>query len=333
MGIRAIYSQKKAELRLKYLRFRFSLLYMRIRVGTKKIFLFSIFFYLTLFFANQIEERASEGRGALYFLAYSILFFGFLLSCYLALPSRILQRLPYKSLLPIKVISLVSKTQYLFLHLIPFMLIFHLKVCFIERLQVQGDSMKPTLVKGQKIWIEKFTTGITLPSLDFPFAWQLPAKLFPQGLMAFQRGDIVVFVYPDLDSGNNTANTLDNKAGSEKHSPKIFIKRVIALPKEEYKFYNGKIYIEGQALEESYLPLGLKTPLRPEIDSLRSRLIPEKLTRLGLFFSYAAQYGLPPTGQVPEGNLLVLGDERSISQDSRTFGFVPISYVIGKVIF
>ena len=328
MRMRAFYAKKREELYLRYTRFRYPLLYHRIVLILRKSSLSFFYFYLTLFFANQIAQSAAKGSGALYFLAYFVLLLGFLLSLYSALTASMFQALIAKSLLPLRAPYLISKMQKYFLYLIPPLLIFHLKVCFIEKLQVEGSSMRPTLAHEQNIWIEKFTTGIALPPLDFPFAWQLPAKIFPQGLRAFKRGDIVVFVYPGLDSMDSTPSNADLK----KKNVGIFVKRVIALANEEYRFYKGRIYINGILLEESYLPAGLKTPLHPEIDPLRGRFVPEKLRELGLFFSYAAQYGLVAAGRVPEGSLLVLGDERNISGDSRTFGFVPISYIIGKSI-
>ena len=319
MGIRAVYLKKKEELALRYSRLRYSLLYHRILTAIYKSFIFSFLFYLTLFFTNQIANSAGKGSGALYFLAYLVLFFGSVLTLYHALPSRIIVWILESPICPQKTPYIMTKIKDFIFFLLPLILVFHLKVCFVEKLQIQGDSMKPAFVKGQKIWIEKLSSGIALPPLNFPFTWQLPAKVFPQGLRPLKRGDIVAFVYPNLET--------------KKEPDAVFIKRVVALAKEKYRFHKGQIYINNTLLKEPYLPLGLKTPLRPAVDPLRTHPVSEKLERLGLFFSYAAQYGLPAAGQVPEGSLLVLGDERNISGDSRTFGFVPISYIIGKVIF
>ena len=278
------------------------------------------------------------GSPILSFFAWLVLILAFLVTLYFLLPSRWLQRLIGRASLPFK---LLRKAKTFFLYSIPFLLAFHVKLCFIERLEIQGDSMMPSLAEGEKIWIEKFTTGIGIPPLAFPFSFALPPKLFSEGLLPFKRGDIVVFFYPGLEdqslADSHSREELLEDEGELPSSPlserKIFVKRVIALANEEYSFHNGKVYINHKPLKEPYLAPGLETPPYPEIDPLARNLIPEELNRLGLLFSYAAQYGLPPKGKVPKGSLLVLGDKRESSGDSRTFGFLPVSYVIGKVIF
>jgi len=90
-----------------------------------------------------------------------------------------------------------------------------------------------------------------------------------------------------------------------------FIKRVIGLPGEKVEIKNGKVYIynlqnpDGMALDESYLPEGLET------------------------FNYSSQ------GQIElgAGQYFVLGDNRGSSKDSRVFGPVNKSFIIGRVAF
>jgi len=89
-----------------------------------------------------------------------------------------------------------------------------------------------------------------------------------------------------------------------------FIKRIIALPGEEVQFKDGKVIVYNQAnpdgltLNEKYLPSDLLT----ENDNT------EKI-------------------QVPANEYFVLGDNRSNSKDSRSFGPVDKSFVIGKILF
>ena len=91
----------------------------------------------------------------------------------------------------------------------------------------------------------------------------------------------------------------------------FFIKRVIGLPGETLEIIDGGVIIyneanpEGKTLEEDYLPSDLKT------------------------------YGFSDNEKVTlkEGEYYVMGDNRGSSKDSRTFGPVDESFIVGRVIF
>ncbi len=108
-----------------------------------------------------------------------------------------------------------------------------------------------------------------------------------------QRGDVIVFRYP-------------------RNPQEFFIKRVIGLPGERVQITEGKVKIYNQAhpqgvfLPEPYLPPGTKT----------YNLIDNKeIIKLG-----------------PD-EYFVLGDNRNSSKDSRSFGPVNRSFIIGRVLF
>ena len=95
-----------------------------------------------------------------------------------------------------------------------------------------------------------------------------------------------------------------------KNPQEFFIKRVIALPGEEVQFKDGKVIIfndahpEGLTLDEKYLPKNILT----DDDNT------EKI-------------------KVDKNEYFVLGDNRTNSKDSRSFGAVDKSFVIGKILF
>lgn len=86
-----------------------------------------------------------------------------------------------------------------------------------------------------------------------------------------------------------------------------YIKRVIGLPGEKVKVQNGSVYINNMKLNESYL---------------------KDLTNL--FPGSFLQEGIEIA--VPEGEFFVMGDNRPHSSDSREFGPIPQSLIIGKAI-
>ena len=95
-----------------------------------------------------------------------------------------------------------------------------------------------------------------------------------------ERGDVIVFRYP-----------LDTK--------KDYIKRCIGLPGETIEFRDSKLYVNGQMVQETYLPEGL------------------------VFEDYGPI-------EVPEGQYFMCGDNRNHSSDSRVWGFVEKRLIIGK---
>jgi len=101
-----------------------------------------------------------------------------------------------------------------------------------------------------------------------------------------KRGEIVVF------------RSLQNEA--------IFlIKRVIALPGDTLGLTYGKILVNGDIVNESYLPTDVR------VDDL------------GKLVAYT-------NSPIPVGFLAVMGDNRSESFDSRMFGLVPLDNLVGK---
>jgi signal peptidase I len=96
-----------------------------------------------------------------------------------------------------------------------------------------------------------------------------------------------------------------------------FIKRVIGLPGETVEIRNKKIHIDGEPLDEPYAHF-LEPPIEPgdpnyglRVDTLRDNWGPQV---------------------VPEDQLLVLGDNRDNSRDSRFWGFLPREQVKGRAL-
>jgi signal peptidase I len=111
------------------------------------------------------------------------------------------------------------------------------------------------------------------------------------------RGDIVVFETPP-------------KAKDANGEIKDLVKRVIALPGESFSTRDGGVYINGRPLKEPYLQRGVQT-CAPNTSA----------TGCG---------DVAPT-TIPAGDILVLGDNRPASKDSRFFGPIKESSIVGRV--
>jgi len=84
---------------------------------------------------------------------------------------------------------------------------------------------------------------------------------------------------------------------------KSYIKRVIGLPGDTVEVDDGVVFVNGKKIQESYVP-----------DEYRDHI------------SSAAM-------KVPGDNYFVLGDHRSSSNDSRSWGTVPRPLIYGKAVF
>jgi signal peptidase I len=104
-----------------------------------------------------------------------------------------------------------------------------------------------------------------------------------------ERGDIITFTDPEV-------------------STRTLIKRVVATGGQTVDLLDGKVYVDGQPIDEPY------TGGKPSYALSR--------TASGVNISY------PYT--VPEGSVWVMGDNRTESQDSRYFGAIPVNTISGR---
>lgn len=133
----------------------------------------------------------------------------------------------------------------------------------------------------QLAWVPSGSMETTVPTKSLMICWKLPYALSDP---MPERGDVVTFWNEELG--------------------KLLVKRVIGLPGDTVTFGDGYVYINGEKLEEAYLPK-------------------QGITQSGDQESY----------QVPEGHLLMMGDNRTGSLDSRYWDepYVPIENVRAHV--
>ena len=108
------------------------------------------------------------------------------------------------------------------------------------------------------------------------------------------RGDVVVFRRPGEDSD------VDD-----------LIKRVVAVGGETFEIRDGRVHIDGTRLAEPYLPDAERTFAKAPIRGCANEADSQRC-------------------EVPAGKVLVLGDSREDSRDSRYFGPVDVDDVVGR---
>ncbi|ATZ72218.1 signal peptidase I [Idiomarina sp. X4] len=202
-------------------------------------------------------------------------------------------------------------------------LVLVVRTLLYEPFQIPSGSMMPTLLRGDFILVQKFDYGIKEP-------------LFQNTVIETtepERGDIAVFKYPEEPS-------ID------------YIKRVVGLPGDRIIYRNKTLYIqpaceEGRrdCPEMAVIRTQLKddgayfsgsSPLKTYEERLgdvkHDILVDPRVASRRAFF-----YDQPGTQRdewvVPEGQYFVMGDNRDNSRDSRYWGFVDETLLVGKAVF
>ncbi|RFA37689.1 signal peptidase I [Virgibacillus dokdonensis] len=99
-------------------------------------------------------------------------------------------------------------------------------------------------------------------------------------------------------------------------SEKDFIKRVIGLPGDHVEVRNNILYINGKEIEQNFL--------NGQANKTQAKIYTNNFTLEDLPGSYR---------KIPEDYVLVLGDNRENSMDSRSLGLIPMDQIVGKTNF
>ena len=135
--------------------------------------------------------------------------------------------------------------------------------------QVKGNSMVPNFTDAEYLLTDKLTYQFSTP----------------------QRGDVVVFKAP------STEPCAEDECE--------YIKRIIGIPGDSIMVQEGKVYLNGQLLDQFFLP-------------------DDYVTNPGAFCEEGKEV------KVPEGQYLVFGDNRGHSRDGREFGPIKKELILGR---
>ncbi len=158
--------------------------------------------------------------------------------------------------------------------------------------EVPTGSMKPTIVEGDRILVNKLAYDVRVPFTNISLL-KLSDPI---------RGDIIIF---------------DSKA-----SGKRLVKRVVGIPGDTVALRNNTLIINGEPLTYEDVASTSST-----VDKQENLLGIEYIVRIGKHGSQLSNF--QPI-KVPTGYYLALGDNRDNSADSRVIGFVPRHEVVGR---
>lgn len=179
------------------------------------------------------------------------------------------------------------------------LLIFASRSVIADWNHVPTGSMKPTIVEGDVIFVNKLAYDLKIPFTKWRVAnWAEP-----------QRGDIVVLFSP--------------------HNGDRLVKRIIGLPGDEVAMSNERLIINGDPIEYA------TRQFRAGDSAKQVVVLEERLDNIEHSIMVRPAQPAPRSFapvRVPPGEYLVLGDNRDNSSDSRYFGFVRRDLIVGRAI-
>ena len=182
------------------------------------------------------------------------------------------------------------------------LILFSLRSSLADWNDVPTGSMKPTILEGDRVLVNKLAYDLKVPFTTLHIAeWSNP-----------QRGDIVVFFSP--------------------HDGERLVKRVIGLPGDTVELRDNSLVLNGQPLR--YKPiseelLGGLAPAEREGRVFATEQLPGQTHAVAGNPAVPARRSFAPY-RVPEGHYFMMGDNRDDSFDSRNYGPVKRKQIVGR---
>lgn len=192
---------------------------------------------------------------------------------------------------------------------IAILLALFIRTFIIQAFKIPSGSMKPTLLIGDHLLVNKFNYGIKLPFLD----------KYILSLKKPERGDVVVFKYPENEK-------LD------------FIKRVIGIEGDIIEIRNDRLYINNKEIENRLVDKNIRNQLDSYNDNeiIKAKIYEETIDnkKHKILDQSTEDENFGPI-RVPPSSIFVMGDNRDNSQDSRKWSkthFVKLEKIKGKAL-
>jgi len=186
--------------------------------------------------------------------------------------------------------------------LILLLIVFSIRSSLADWNDVPTGSMRPTILEGDRIWVNKLAYDLKVPFTTWHIAeWSNP-----------QRGDIAVFYSP--------------------YDGKRLVKRVVGLPGDTIELRDNVLVINGQPVEYQPIAEEIVQSLSPADRAGRvfaMEQLPGQSHAVAGYPAATATRSFPPQ-TVPEGRYFMMGDNRDDSFDSRYWGTVERKQIVGR---
>ena len=178
------------------------------------------------------------------------------------------------------------------------LVLFSLRSSLADWNDVPTGSMRPTILEGDRVFINKLAYDLKVPFTTWHIAeWSNP-----------QRGDVVVLYSP--------------------HDEKRLIKRVVGLPGDKIEMKDHRLIVNGVHADYQPLAASAIVGLDPDVTAFQEKAAGRPHTML-MNTSHPSMASFEER-EIPEGRYFVMGDNRDNSFDSRWFGFVDRTRILGR---
>lgn len=183
------------------------------------------------------------------------------------------------------------------------LIIFCFRSFAFEGFRIPSGSMKPTLLEGDLVIVDKYSFGLRIPVSGYRLSSGRP-----------KRGEIAVFK-GEIDG---------TQIG--------MIKRIVGLPGDHIKYKNRVLYINGSAVVQTNIQRALEIDLdgdKTDVIQATEILDSKKYNILLSWHSNNLNYKFSDL-IVPDNSYFVVGDYRDNSSDSRDWGVISDQQIVGK---
>ena len=187
--------------------------------------------------------------------------------------------------------------EYIEAFAIAILLALFIRTFIVQAFKIPSGSMKPTLLIGDHLLVNKFIYGIKLPYLDRII---VPIK-------NPKRGDVIVFKWPKDES-------------------KDFIKRVIGVEGDVIEIKEDRLFINNEEITSEHVGdfndedyPNVAEELEESLGDVKHHILDQE-----------KRYENFGPVNVPANSVFVMGDNRDNSEDSRYWGFVTLNKIKGK---
>jgi signal peptidase I len=182
------------------------------------------------------------------------------------------------------------------------LILFSIRSSLADWNDVPSGSMNPTIIEGDRIFINKVAYDLKVPFTTWHLAeWSNP-----------QRGDIVVFYSP--------------------YDGMRLVKRVVGLPGDLIELRNDQLVINGKPVNYAPLSMAISDQLPPteqQQGRFATELLPARAHAVMAMPELPAKRNFGPV-RVTGDHYFMMGDNRDNSFDSRYFGMVERKRIVGK---